>query len=111
MWRVLLIVIGVLAVDLALFSAVLGPADANTDIRKVSQAIQAREQNPSVETQRALIAALNEGYFSEMNRRTASYLAILCVTGGGMFVAGRGFERGRLLAKRSTVPANATQNI
>jgi hypothetical protein len=109
MWRVLLIVVGVLAVDLALLLASLGPVDASSDIRKISQAIQAREQNPSIETQRALIATLDEGYVSEMKRRTASYLAILCVTGGGMFVAGRAFERRRLQAKHSTGPANGTR--
>jgi hypothetical protein len=111
MWRVLRDVIVVVVIGLLLLYVSLPPLDGCMNISKVSKALRAREENPTAETQRALRAALSEGDQECAMRRMVFSLSILFVTGSGLFIAGRGFERRRWLALNSTAPNNAAPRI
>jgi hypothetical protein len=93
MFRLLLDIVVVLAIDLAVLLASLGPSDEGTNVLRISAALRAREANPTIETQRALIDAFDEPSREVQLRRLWASGAILVITGTGLFLAGRRFER------------------
>jgi hypothetical protein len=111
MWRVIMAVIAVLVIDLLILFVGAGPLDENMNMRKISSALRAREENPTPETQRAVIAALDEGYQKGAMKRIGLSVVILVVTGTGLFIAGRWFERRRWQALMSTAPINVARHI
>jgi hypothetical protein len=60
MWRVIITLVAVVVIDFLLLVVSVGPLDEN--MGKISKALRAREENPTLETQRTLIAALDEPY-------------------------------------------------
>ena len=109
MWRVVLIVIAVVALDVILLF--VGAPDLDWNMREISNALRARDENPSLETQRSLIAALDKG--GQMSRKATFgfVVAIWAVTNVGLFIAGFTAGRRPRRAQNSEAGNNATRNI
>jgi hypothetical protein len=91
MWRIVIIVLAVVAFDFILLF--VGAPELDWNMGEISKALQMRDENPSLETQRALIAALDKGARMSGNSRLGFGVAIIIVTTAGLFVAG--FVAGR----------------
>jgi hypothetical protein len=106
MWRVILLLVCVLAVDFALIYFWAG-ATLDMNMLEISRAVEAREANFSRETQKALEdAQIHEERLQEPWKIGFS-AAIVVVTTTGFFVAGRWFERYRKKPPTGS-PADAT---
>lgn len=106
MWRIALTIVSVLVVDLVfIFVAMLGPLDAN--MVQVSRALGAQMDNPTPENKRALDAAKRKAAMIQLQTRAALGAAILIVTAGGFFIAGRQFQRRRSQASGSAFSDHA----
>ena len=109
MWRVVLIVIAVGALDFVLLF--VGGPDLDWNMGEISNALRAREENPSLETQRALIAAFDKGARLSQNSRIGFVVAVLAVTNVGLFIAGFTAGRRPQRARNLEAESNATRNI
>jgi hypothetical protein len=109
MWRVVLIVIAVVVLDVILLF--VGAPDLDWNMREISNALRARDENPSLEAQRALVAALDKGARMSGNSRFGFGVTVVAVTNIGLFIAG--FVAGRRPRRvgRSEAGYNATRNI
>ena len=95
----MMIVVAVVVIDLLILVVSTPPLDEN--MGQISKALTARDQNPTPETQRALIAALEEPHQKKWLRRVWLSVGILVVTGTGLFIAGCAFERRQWQASMS----------
>jgi hypothetical protein len=100
MWRVVIILVGVVALDVILL--VVGAPELDWNMGEISKALRMRDENPSLETQRALIAALDRGARMSGNARLGFGVAIVLVTNGGLFIAGFMAGQRRWQAKASS---------
>jgi ABC-type microcin C transport system permease subunit YejB len=107
MWRIALTIVSVLVVDFVfLVVAMLGPLEAN--MVQISRALAAQMDNPTPENKRALDAAKRKAAVTQLQTRAAFGVAILIVTAGGFFIAGRQFQRRRSQASGSVFSHRAT---
>jgi hypothetical protein len=109
MWRVVIIVVAVVALDFTLLF--FGAPELDMNMGQISKALRARDENPTLETQRALIAALDKGAQMNASARIGYGVAILAVTNVGLFIAGFVAGRRRWQAHTSLTASNATRNI
>ena len=100
MWRVVIILTGVVALDVILLF--VGAPELDWNMGEISKALQMRDENPSLETQRAVIAALDKGARMSGNARLGFGVAIGAVTNGGLFIAGFIAGRRQWRAKASS---------
>jgi hypothetical protein len=99
MWRVVIIVIAVIALDFILLF--VGAPQLDWNMGEISKALRVRDENPGLETQRALIAALEKGARMSGESRFGFGVAIITVTNVGLFIAGFVAGRRREHAKTS----------
>jgi hypothetical protein len=91
MWRVILVIVLVLTLDVCLFLL-----EGETLDTKLGSAIRARAENPTAENQRLLDKAWQE--HENLQRKLSAWFtfAIILVTANGFFIAGRELERRRI---------------
>src|ERR1043166_5036302 len=91
--RIVLILVAVVAVDIAVIF--FGVGDPDQGWGKVWRAVDAQYDHPSAENQRVLEAAQQEYGHAQRPRRTIVALSLVLVTGGGVFLIVREFKRRR----------------
>lgn len=106
--RILLIVIAVVALDIAVLF--MGAGDPDEGWWPVSRALEAQNLHPSAENQRALDAAMRDYSTSRRIRLSIIALPIVLVTGAGFFLVFREF-RGRRTRLTSGGPPAALSTI
>jgi hypothetical protein len=107
MWRVILLLICVLAVDFVLLYIVAG-ITLDMNMVEMSHAVDARELNFSRETQKALDDAFIHEERLRLPWNIGFGTAIVVVTATGLFVAGRWFERYR---KKSAIAPSTSATV
>jgi hypothetical protein len=109
MWRVVLIVVAVVALDVILLF--VGAPDLDWNMGEISKALRVRDENPSLESQRALVAALDKGARESHYSRFGFDIAILAVTNVGLFIAGFVAGRRPRRAGKSEAGNNVARDI
>ena len=107
MWRIAVIVLLVVVLDLVLlWMGWMAPVEMNQV--PLSRAYAAQIDNPTPETQEALERLQKATWTNQMQIGLAFSAGVFVVTAGGFFIAGRQFERRRIQTPRSTLPDHGT---
>ena len=94
MWRVIFLLVGVLALDVLLFYF-MGAITLEMNMPEIMHATEAREMTFSRETQKAVDDAWIHAETQKLPWKLGFSAAMIRATTGGFFVAGRWFERHR----------------